>query len=226
MPSADSIVRLRAIRQLTGRIDPPCHPLTSPDAAASTASRPASVTIAIRPSVGRDGGGYRIDLGKTGTEIFLQRGLDSNSVICPSGALSHLRSVARASTSSRANELAVSATEERVLARVSKDGRVSSALRLSFETLASASVLRMRSVFLHSACAGTTHGRVNARASAKSRRATSSAFALTSAPPSTRLFLAARRRITLASPANETWLPANQAKNLDHGGKRCRRPRP
>src|SRR5213596_3041951 len=35
-----------------GPYDPPCHPLTSPDAAASTASRPASVTIAIRPSSG------------------------------------------------------------------------------------------------------------------------------------------------------------------------------
>src|ERR1700682_2357521 len=45
-------------------------------AAASTASRPASVTIAIRPSVGRDGGGYRSDLGQAGTEIFLQMGLD------------------------------------------------------------------------------------------------------------------------------------------------------
>src|ERR1700694_4584618 len=44
--------------------------------AASTASRPASVTIAIRPSVGRDGGGYRSDLGQARTEIFLQMGLD------------------------------------------------------------------------------------------------------------------------------------------------------
>jgi hypothetical protein len=26
--------------------------------------------------MGRDGGGYRTDLGKRGTEIFLQRGLD------------------------------------------------------------------------------------------------------------------------------------------------------
>ncbi len=50
-----SAVRLRAIRSLTGLIDPPCHPLASPDAAASTASRPASVTIASRPSVGQDG---------------------------------------------------------------------------------------------------------------------------------------------------------------------------
>src|SRR5664279_4911863 len=32
-------------------------------ASASTASRPAAVTIATRPSVGRDGGGYRSDLG-------------------------------------------------------------------------------------------------------------------------------------------------------------------
>src|SRR5712672_3005203 len=33
------------------------------NAAASTASHPASVTIAIRPSVGRDGEGCRCDLG-------------------------------------------------------------------------------------------------------------------------------------------------------------------
>src|SRR6266446_5928332 len=45
-----SIVRLRAIRQLTGLVDPPCHPLTSPDALASTASRPALVTTRDRPS--------------------------------------------------------------------------------------------------------------------------------------------------------------------------------
>jgi hypothetical protein len=48
-----------------------------PDAAASTASRPASVAIAIRPSVGRDGEGYRFDLGRARTEIFLKTGLDS-----------------------------------------------------------------------------------------------------------------------------------------------------
>src|ERR1700686_4568475 len=33
-----------------GPYDPPCHPLTSPDAAASTASRPALVTTRDRPS--------------------------------------------------------------------------------------------------------------------------------------------------------------------------------
>jgi hypothetical protein len=43
----------------------------TPNAAASTASHPASVTIAIRPSVGRDGNGYSFDLGEAGTEIFL-----------------------------------------------------------------------------------------------------------------------------------------------------------
>jgi hypothetical protein len=37
---------------------------------ASTASRPASVTIAIRPSVGRDGGGYIADLGLGASEKF------------------------------------------------------------------------------------------------------------------------------------------------------------
>src|SRR5882724_7382438 len=67
-----SAVRLRAIRQLTGLVDPPCHPLTSPDAAASTASRPASVTIAIRPSSGTGRFGYASDLGQARREIFLQ----------------------------------------------------------------------------------------------------------------------------------------------------------
>src|SRR6202022_2913707 len=52
---------------------------------ASTASRPASVTIASRPSGERDGGGYRSDLGKARSGIFLREGLDSKSVICPSG---------------------------------------------------------------------------------------------------------------------------------------------
>src|SRR5258706_5330608 len=46
------------------------------NAAASTASRPASVTIAIRPSVEWDGEGCRCDLGRAKTEIFLQTGLD------------------------------------------------------------------------------------------------------------------------------------------------------
>ncbi len=43
---------------------------------ASTASRPASVTIASRPSVGRDGRKHADDLGQKGMEIFLRRGLD------------------------------------------------------------------------------------------------------------------------------------------------------
>src|SRR5450432_1299080 len=46
------------------------------NAAASTASRPASVTIASRPSVGRDGKSSRDDLGRAGSGIFLQTGLD------------------------------------------------------------------------------------------------------------------------------------------------------
>jgi hypothetical protein len=75
-PSAKSVCRPRAIRQLTGLVDPPCHPLTSPDAAASTASRPASVTIAIRPSSGTRRFGYASDLGQRRSEIFLQKGLD------------------------------------------------------------------------------------------------------------------------------------------------------
>jgi hypothetical protein len=44
---------------------------------ASTASRPASVTIASRPSVGRDGEGYRFDLGQARNGKFVQTGLDT-----------------------------------------------------------------------------------------------------------------------------------------------------
>src|SRR3954454_952738 len=44
---------------------------------ASTASRPAFVTIASRPSLGRDSAVYSFDLGEAGTEMFLQMGLDS-----------------------------------------------------------------------------------------------------------------------------------------------------
>ncbi len=36
--------------------------------------------------MGRDGGGYIADLGQPRTKIFLQRGLDRKSVICPSGS--------------------------------------------------------------------------------------------------------------------------------------------
>jgi len=48
----------------------------APDALASTASRPAFVTIAKRPSVGTGRLGYASDLGQAKTEIFLPKGLD------------------------------------------------------------------------------------------------------------------------------------------------------
>ena len=71
----DSVGRPRAVWSLTG-MKPALHPVTRPDAAASTASRPAFVTIASRPPEGRDGEGYAADLGRKGTEIFLKQGLD------------------------------------------------------------------------------------------------------------------------------------------------------
>src|SRR5258705_6375896 len=74
-PSAAIVSRQRAVdRSQVFRLA-----LRSPRAqnpAASTASRPASVTIAIRPSVGRDGEGCRCDLGQAKTKIFLRTGLD------------------------------------------------------------------------------------------------------------------------------------------------------
>src|ERR1700738_3236833 len=48
----------------------------APNAAASTASHPASVTIAIRPSVGRDDEASKSDLGQAGTGIFFELHID------------------------------------------------------------------------------------------------------------------------------------------------------
>src|ERR1700682_2625534 len=53
------------------------RPTIAPDAVASTASRPALVTTRDRPSVGRDGDGYRFDLGQRRSEIFFAEGLDT-----------------------------------------------------------------------------------------------------------------------------------------------------
>ena len=57
-------------------------------AAASIASRPASVTIAIRPHVGRDGNGYRTDFTRRRSEIFFVSGLDSDTLELPVGQIS------------------------------------------------------------------------------------------------------------------------------------------
>ena len=73
-----NIVRLRAVDRSRVRLNPePALPSRfTPNAAASTASRPASLTIRIRPSVGRDGEVYIPESGQAKTGIFLQRGLD------------------------------------------------------------------------------------------------------------------------------------------------------
>ncbi len=59
------------------------------DFLASTASHPASVTIAIRPCMGRDGAGYGFDLGQKRRNIFLKTGAGQEiRVICASGKIS------------------------------------------------------------------------------------------------------------------------------------------
>jgi len=60
----------------------------APDTAASTASRLTSVTIAIRPFVGRDGGINKGVSTKAGSEIFLQMGLDTIVAGQPRGQIS------------------------------------------------------------------------------------------------------------------------------------------
>src|SRR3982075_2080841 len=76
LPSAAIVVRLRAVDRSRVFRQPALRSHRAPDAAASTASHPASVTIAIRPSVGQDGEAYRFDLGQAGTGKFLEIGLD------------------------------------------------------------------------------------------------------------------------------------------------------
>jgi hypothetical protein len=86
LPSAKSVSRQRAIdRSQVFRLA-----LRSPraqNAAASTASHPAFVTIMTRPSVGWDTKSSRGDLGGTKTEIFLQKGLDSPVSKAPDGQI-------------------------------------------------------------------------------------------------------------------------------------------
>jgi hypothetical protein len=76
LPYAKSVSRQRAIdRSQVFRLA--LRSRRAQNAAGSTASHPAFVTIMIRPSVGWDTKSSRGDLGGTKTEIFLQRGLDS-----------------------------------------------------------------------------------------------------------------------------------------------------
>jgi hypothetical protein len=79
-PSSLRSLLLKNLMPASGHQDHTTSPSASAPfvigASASTASRPAAVTIACRPSVGRDREGYRSDLGFRKTRIFLQRGLD------------------------------------------------------------------------------------------------------------------------------------------------------
>jgi hypothetical protein len=87
----NNIVRLRAVDHSRVFRQPALRSHRAPDAAASTASHPASVTIAIRPSGGRDGERSRTDLGQAGTEIFLEMGLDSRMTDLPVGQIRLIR---------------------------------------------------------------------------------------------------------------------------------------
>src|SRR5258705_579552 len=67
--AATSLVRSLGDRSQAFR-QPALQPRRAQNAAASTASHPASVTIAIRPSVGRDGDSSRSDLGQREQVFF------------------------------------------------------------------------------------------------------------------------------------------------------------
>src|ERR1019366_2069871 len=71
-------------------ISPPASAPLVCSVSASTASRPAAVTIASRPSGGRNGGGYRFDLGKARSGIFLKTGLDRLNHIEPAQRIARI----------------------------------------------------------------------------------------------------------------------------------------
>jgi hypothetical protein len=63
----------------------PCNPHWRANAAASTASHPASVTTRDPPLCGWDGGASRTDLGQEGRGIFFRMGLDTQITDLPVG---------------------------------------------------------------------------------------------------------------------------------------------
>ncbi len=80
--------RLALTIPLTGQTRPaiPFHA----DAAASTASRPTSVTIASAPHEERDGGSCKSDLGRLRSGIFFRKGLDRQIGDLPVGPINDL----------------------------------------------------------------------------------------------------------------------------------------
>jgi len=99
------------------------------NAAASTASRPAFVTMANAPLVGRDAKSSRCDLGGVKTEIFLQRGLDTPVNKPPDGQISGLPASAPLVSRTRCSALRA-APQSRDLSRHLQGGpRISSAPR-------------------------------------------------------------------------------------------------
>ena len=82
---AEALKRRSSARCTIAHVKPPCDRNHAPDAAASTASRPAFVTIASRPSGDETGRACRDDLPDGESGIFFVGGLDRFWVICPSG---------------------------------------------------------------------------------------------------------------------------------------------
>ena len=80
---------VRFMRPAIAHGNPPCDHLVRAGAAASTASRPAFVTIAIRPSVGGDPNHIRLIWGSEKPKYFCKWGWTGQStsrqLICPSG---------------------------------------------------------------------------------------------------------------------------------------------
>src|SRR5882672_12632652 len=85
----NNIVRLRAVRSLTGLAQSKTRPAIHLRARRCRVHRilPRVNDDGQRPSVGRDGEGYRFDLGREKTEIFLQRGLDRKAGDLPAGQI-------------------------------------------------------------------------------------------------------------------------------------------
>jgi hypothetical protein len=81
-------MRLSSARPVTAHGKPALRSHRAPDAARVHRIPPRVRDDGQRPSVGRDGGGYRSDLGQRRRGIFLEMGLDSEFADLPVGQIS------------------------------------------------------------------------------------------------------------------------------------------
>jgi hypothetical protein len=150
---------------------------------ASTASRPAFVTIASAPCLGRDGAGYGFDLGEAGRNIFLQMGLDRHLAKQPVGQIGPMLSFPEAHPNSGLRQfgnfvlMALRTTREkprhhnvrsiRATAAITEIIRVNGRKDLIVKRFNATSPVTLPSQMAGNSATGFRHGRASSRPSTK-----------------------------------------------------------